>query len=121
MPATGLAIGDCVLGILLEEKGLLQKQLPKPELDYFVACVDEAYKEAAVKLTMELRSAGQRAGFSYKSTKLSKQLKEASDQKAKKCVIIGEEFKSNKLVIKDMATGRQELVKVDKFFAELES
>jgi histidyl-tRNA synthetase len=115
IPATGLAIGDCVLGILLEEKGLIKPKLQK--LDYFVAGVDEAYKEAAIKLTMKLRSAGWRAGFSYKSAKLSKQLKEASEQKAGKCIIIGEEYKNNELVIKDMATGQQELVKVDKFFA----
>jgi len=116
IPATGFGIGDCVLAILLAEKGLIK---PEPrQLDYFVAYVEEAYKEAAVKLTMKLRSAGWRTSFSYKSTKLSKQLKEASEQKAKKCIIIGEEFKNNELVIKDMATGQQELIKVDKFFAD---
>ncbi len=113
IPATGMGMGDCVLGILLEEKGLIKPELQ--ELDYFVAFVDEAYKEAAVKLTMKLRSVGWRAGFSYKSAKLSKQLKEASDQKAKKCIIIGDEFKENKLAVKDMATGRQELVELDRF------
>ncbi|MHC4581951.1 MAG: ATP phosphoribosyltransferase regulatory subunit, partial [Planctomycetota bacterium] len=35
--ATGMGMGDCVLEILLEEKGLLGKSLPKNELDYFVA------------------------------------------------------------------------------------
>jgi histidyl-tRNA synthetase len=115
--ATGFAIGDCVLSILLEEKRLIKPELQ--ELDYFVAFIDEVYREAAVKLTMKLRLAGQRAGFSYKSAKLSKQLKEASEQKAKKCIIIGEEYKSNKLAIKDMATGQQELVELDRFLEEL--
>ena len=121
IPATGLAIGDCVLGILLEEKGLLEKQLPSRKLDYFVACVDKVYREAVVKLTMKLRSAGFAANFSYKAAKLSKQLKQASDQNAGRCIIIGEEFKNNQLVVKDMATGEQELVDADKFFAELKS
>ncbi len=116
IPATGFAIGDCVLSILLEEKGLIKPELQK--LDYFVVYVEEAYKEAAVKLTMKLRSAGQRADFSYKSTKLSKQLKEASYREAKKCVIIGEEYKSNKLAIKDMATGQQELIELAHFFVD---
>ena len=120
IPATGFGIGDCILAILLEEKGLLQKQLPKPELDYFVACVDESYKEAAVKVAMKLRSAGWTASFSYKSAKLSKQLKEASDQNAKKCIIIGEELKAGQIVLKDMDTGRQELCDYGKFLAELE-
>jgi histidyl-tRNA synthetase len=50
---------------------------------------------------------------------LSKQLKEASEQNAKECIIIGEEFNNNQLVVKDMATGEQKTIEVDKFFAEL--
>ena len=122
IPATGMGMGDCVLEILLEEKGLLQKQLPPRKLDYFVACVDENYKDATdatVKLTMKLRSAGYAANFSYKITKLGKQIKQASEQNAEKCIIIGDEFKNNQLVVKDMATGEQELIDFDKFFAEL--
>jgi len=121
IPATGFGIGDSVLAILLEEKGLLQKQLPLRKLDYFVACVDEVYREAAVKLTMKLRSAGFAANFSYKAAKLSKQLKQASEQNAGRCVIIGSEIENDQLIVKNMATGKQELIKLDKFFAELKS
>ncbi len=116
--ATGFGIGDCVLAILLEEKGLLQKQLPARKLDYFVACVNEAYRQAAVKLTMELRSAGWTASFSYKASKLSKQLKEASDQNATSCVIIGSEIENDQLVVKNMAIGAQELIKFGKFLQQ---
>ncbi|MHC4593965.1 MAG: histidine--tRNA ligase [Planctomycetota bacterium] len=119
IPATGFGIGDCVLAILLEEKGLLQKQLPVRKLDYFVACVDEVHREGAIKLTMKLRSAGWTAGFSYKAARLGKQLKKADNQSAKKCIIIGRELvEKNELVIKDMATGEQELVDYDKFLAK---
>ena len=68
---------------------------------------------------MKLRSKGLTANFSYKAAKLSKQLKQASEQNAQKCIIIGEEFKDKNLVVKDMATGEQEEVEWDKFFAEL--
>jgi len=116
IPATGFGIGDCVLEILLEEKGLLQKQLPVRKLDYFVACVDKVHREGAIKLAMKLRSAGCTAGFSYKAARLGKQLKKADNQSAKKCIIIGREFvEKNELVIKDMVTGEQELVDYDKF------
>jgi len=120
IPATGFGIGDSVLAILLEEKGLLK---PKPqELDYFVACVAPALSEKdAVKLVAELRTKGYSADFSYKSASLSRQLKQASARNAKKCIIIGDEFKNNELVVKDMATSKQELVKLDRFFAELKS
>ncbi len=122
IPATGMGMGDCVLEILLNEKGLLDKKLPKQRLDYFVACVEpEHYHETAIYLTAKLRTAGKYADFSYKSGNLSKQLKEASARNAGKCIIIGDELKEGKLVVKDMATGRQQEIGVDKFFAELES
>jgi len=119
IPATGMGMGDCVLEILLREKGLLEKQLQPNTMDYFVAYVDEAYKEEAVKVTMELRSKGFKANFSYKAAKLNKQLKQASEQNSKKCIIIGDEFKNKKLAIKDMATGHQEEKELDNFLAEL--
>jgi len=121
IPATGFGIGDCVLGILLEEKGLLEKQLPSRQPDYFVAFIDKQFFQKAIEITTKLRRAGLSANFSYKSAGLSKQLKEASAQNAKKCIIIGEEFNNNQLVVKDMATGKQELVNVDEFLSQPKS
>ena len=118
IPATGFGIGDCVLSILLEEKKLLQKQLPARKLDYFVACVDKVYRKDAVKLTMKLRSAGWTANFSYRASGLSKQLKQASEQNAKSCVIIGSEIKNDQLVVKNMATGQQELIDFGEFLQQ---
>jgi histidyl-tRNA synthetase len=117
IPATGMGMGDCVLEILLREKGLLEKQLPKNSIDYFVAYVDDKYKSQAIQITMKLRSMGYSANFSYKAAKLNKQLKQASDQNAQKCVIIGQEIESNKLAVKDMTTSEQKLVDVDEFNA----
>ncbi|MBN2455403.1 MAG: histidine--tRNA ligase [Sedimentisphaerales bacterium] len=133
IPATGMGMGDCVLEILLREKGLLQKQLPHRELDYFVA---DAYvgtfndekgaalstlEDEVIKIVAKLRTLGLRADFGYKSAGLSKQLKEASARNAKNCIIIGEEFKDRQLIVKDMSTGEQELINYDEFFAKLES
>jgi len=66
-----------------------------------------------------LRTKGYSADFSYKFTNLSKQLKLASERNAKKCIIIGEEFNNNQLVVKDMASGEQELVNADEFLSQL--
>lgn len=118
IPATGFGIGDCVLAILLEEKGLVQKQLPQRKLHYFVAFVDAIYREVAIRLTMDLRSAGCTAGFSHKKTTLSKQLKEASQQRAQKAIIIGSEIENDQLTVKNMATGEQETVGFNKFLQE---
>jgi len=129
IPATGFGIGDCVLSILLEEKGLFK---PEPQvLDYFVACVPNVTfenekgtvlstsEDEAVKLTAKLRKMGLKTDFSYKFTNLGKQLGEASDRNARKCIIIGEEFKNKQLVVKDMAAGKQHLVNLDEFLSGL--
>jgi histidyl-tRNA synthetase len=117
--ATGFGMGDCVLGILLEEKGLLGKQIKPRQIDYFVACADEKYFEKAIWTVAKLRLAGFSASFSYKAGNLGKQFKQASAENAKKVVIIGEELKNNQLAVKDMATGDQQLVDIDKFLSQL--
>ncbi len=119
--ATGMGMGDCVLEILLKEKGLLDKHVPKRQIDYFVACIGHIGNEAW-RIIAKLRSMGYSANISYKTGGLSKQLKEASAQNAGKCIIIGEEeLKEGKIGIKDMATGEQELVGRDEFFSVLDS
>jgi histidyl-tRNA synthetase len=115
--ATGMGMGDCVLEILLRERGILEKQLTKQKLFCFVACADESYRDTAIQTTMRIRSSGFSANFSYKVTKLGKQLKQASEQNAEKCIIIGDEFKDKKLIIKDMASGEQKLVDYDEFLS----
>ncbi len=120
IPATGMGMGDCVLEILLREKGLLDKNIAKKQIDYFVALADNVFSKQLYEVTAKLRSMGLSANFSYKPLSgLSKQLKEASAQNAKKCIIIGEEILNNQLAIKDMATGEQKEIDYDKFFAEL--
>ena len=118
--ATGMGMGDCVLEILLREKQLLDDKTVANPLEYFVAFADKAYRERAVEFTAELRLKGISANFSYKMAGLAKQLKEASERNAKKCIIIGAEIDNDELVVKDMAAGRQQTVPVDKFFAEIQ-
>jgi histidyl-tRNA synthetase len=120
--ATGMGMGDCVLEILLRERGLLDKNIVKRQIDYFVALADNVFSKQLYEVTAKLRSKGFSASFSYKPlVGLSKQLKEAATRNAQKCIIIGDEFKNNELVVKDMTTGRQKTIEVDKFFTELKS
>ena len=117
--ATGMGMGDCVLEILLREKGLLDRNIPPRSLDYFVLSVNDELLNEAVKLTAKLRTLGFKSVFTYKSGNLSKQLKLASEQNAKYCVIIGDEYKSKNLVVKDMKTGVQNVVNEGKFLEQL--
>ncbi len=121
--ATGMGMGDCVLEILLREKGLLSTSISKKEPDYFVAFAEGYGGGTVYKVAAELRSRGFSTVFSYKtSAGLSKQLKEASAQNAKKCIIIGEEYvREKKLRVKDMATGEQKHEDIDEFWSRLKS
>jgi histidyl-tRNA synthetase len=119
IPATGMGMGDCVLEILLHQKGLLDSQVPPRRLEYFVACADAACAKAMYSVAARLRAAGHSANFSYKLGGLSKQLKEASSQNATRCVIIGQEYLDRQeLVIKDMLSGEQTQVHVNQLLPE---
>ncbi len=118
-PATGFAMGDCVLEIVLREKGLLDKVATTLNLDYFVAYTEPRLKAKAVEITAKIRQANRPADFSYKGGNLGKQLKQASSACAKNCIIVGDEYKQGQIAIKDMDTGRQELVKLDNFLSRL--
>jgi len=113
--ATGMGMGDCVLEILLREKGLFDKKITSRTLDYYVVPIASELLDEAVKLTAALRTKGFKSAFSYKVAGLSKQLKNASEQNAKYCVIIGDEFKAGNIVVKDMATGQQKTVPLNDF------
>ena len=106
---------------------MLDKKVPAKTLDYFVAPINAGFWKEAVKLTAKLRKRGFKSIFAYEAAgfpgretaSLSKQLKRASSQNAKYCIIIGDEFKNNQVAVKDMAAGKQETVDLDKFLAEL--
>ena len=116
--ATGMGMGDCVLEILLEQRGLLEKQVPQRELEYFVALADRAMARAVYEVVARVRLQGHSANFSYRQSGLSKQLKEAAGQNAKTCIIIGQEYRDKRQVaLKNMVTGEQELVDVEAFLS----
>jgi len=121
IPATGFGMGDCVLEILLEEKGLLDPaKITSKTLDCFIATLDDKLMNNALSISSDLRRAGIKCDLSYKTSALGKQLKAASDSNAAKCIILGREFiDSNQVIIKDMSTGDQETVKIKDLIASL--
>jgi histidyl-tRNA synthetase len=122
IPATGMGMGDCVLEILLDERGLLEKQVPKRGLEYFVALAAPEMAKAVYEVAARIRLQGHSANFSYRQGGLSKQLKEAAGQNARACVIIGQEYRDKRqVVLKNMASGEQELVDLEQFLLRLSS
>jgi histidyl-tRNA synthetase len=118
--ATGFGMGDCVLEILLEEKQLLEKQLPAQKLDFYIAAADGEFAQRAIEITSKIRRLGYSAVFSYKPIGLGKQLKQASSKNTSRCVIVGREItEKNELIIKNMATGEQQAVELGRFLSQL--
>ncbi|HOL30687.1 MAG TPA: histidine--tRNA ligase [Anaerohalosphaeraceae bacterium] len=117
--ATGMGMGDCVLEVLLRQKGLLKDDTVSIQtLDYFVACADAALFNEAVAVAAAIRSKGFSCDYSYKPASLAKQLKQADAMKAAKCIIVGQELsKEGRLIVRDMLTGTQETVLCESFLS----
>ena len=118
LSAVGMGMGDCVLEILLRERGLLTDEMFKRKQDYFVACVDPLLMDKVLEVVAALRASGASAEFSYKAGNLGKQLKQADACGAGKCLIFGQEFLAEKkIVLKDMTTGEQSLITAEALLA----
>ncbi|HAL44612.1 MAG: histidine--tRNA ligase [Planctomycetes bacterium GWF2_42_9] len=115
--ATGCGMGDCVLGIVLEEKGLFKNLNENQRLEYFVAYAEDGLQNEAIRIAAKLRQAGKKTDFSYKGGGLGKQLKQASTLMAAKCVIVGQEFsQKGEIIVKDMSSGEQIIITEKELF-----
>lgn len=110
-PAVGFGMGDVVLGLVLEDRGLMPKDVDLfrrigATPDVFVIPGPAPEAELLVKpLLARLRAAGRHARASSKSTRnVGKLLKDANDQGARLAMII--ETKET-VALKDLATGEQ--------------
>ncbi|HPY77737.1 MAG TPA: ATP phosphoribosyltransferase regulatory subunit, partial [Anaerohalosphaeraceae bacterium] len=121
MTATGMGMGDCVLEILLRQKGLLRDDmLATRSLDYFIVTAQGDLEVSAVELAARIRLAGCACDFSYKGGALGKQLKQADASGAGKVIILGQEYsQGGKLVVKDMKSGQQKEIEKESFLASL--
>ncbi len=114
--ATGFAIGYSTVSLLLRENNLLPAL--DEEVDYYVACVNAMTAESAFEIASMLRKK-YIVGSDIVGRQLKKQFNEANVMKAKKVVIIGEEeLKSGSLKVKDMASGEEKTVKIERFLKE---
>ncbi len=75
--------------------------------------------DQTLALVSRLRVLGYSAVFSYKRSALGKQLKQASDQKARCAVIMGKEtITQNQVVLKNMNQGNQDSADREEFLTQ---
>ncbi len=81
------------------------------EEKYLVVPLKKELIKDALKIAKMLRERGKKVEFEIMGRKLKKALEYANNRGISKVVIVGEkELKENKILIKDMETGKQELI-----------
>lgn len=110
-PATGFAMGDKIISILLQEKGLIPETDLGPE--YFIAAVSDDVRPKVLELVNKFRKKTS-AEFDMMQRSLSKQIQFASTIGAKKLIVIGpDEIKKGEIKIRDMKSGKETTAKLN--------
>jgi histidyl-tRNA synthetase len=108
LSALGFGMGDVVLAELLGEKKLVPES--RPRIEVAVLAVTPELAGAARRIVAQLRAQGVAAETPYGAPKLAKALKAADAAGATRAVIVGpEEWKDGKVLVRDLATGGEEL------------
>jgi histidyl-tRNA synthetase len=124
LPALGFAMGDVVLGELINEipharEAMQQAIATQRKIDIYVVIAKEERREDALAHIQKFRDTGYRVDYPLTPTKVPKQFQTAEDLGATIAILYGDEWPQVK--IKNMATAQQELVPNDRLLAHLQA
>ncbi len=107
IPATGFAMGDMVIRLVLERYAGLPL-LPATQAQVLVVTFDESMIQASLSLAAELRQAGLKVEWYPRPDRLAKQLKYADRLQLPLVAILGpDELADDVVAVKDMRSGEQ--------------
>jgi histidyl-tRNA synthetase len=107
LPATGFAMGDVVIGIVLQEAGLVPEFQPTPA-PVLVTVFNEELMTSSLSLARELRESGIDTMVFPQPAKLPKQFKFADKMKMKVALVLGpDEAEKGLVVVKNLSNGEQ--------------
>lgn len=110
LSGVGFAMGDVVIGIILQEAGLVPEFQPSPA-QVLVTVFDEKLWLQSYQLAAELRGAGLSVMVYPEPAKLPKQFKFADKMKMKVAVTIGpDEAEKGLAAVKNLSNGEQVVV-----------
>jgi histidyl-tRNA synthetase len=124
LPALGFAMGDVVLGELINEVPRARESMEKAvetarKIDVYVVIAKEQRRADAIAQVQQLRDRGYRVDYPLTQTKVARQFETAENLGARVALLFGDEWPQIK--IKRMATGEQELVRHDQLLAHLQA
>ncbi len=113
LPAVGFAMGDVVIGIILQESGLVPEFHPSPA-SVLVTVFDESMLAKSYALSSTLRRAGVNVMVYPEPARLQKQFKFADKMKLRIAITIGpDEAEKGQVAVKDLKSGAQQIVPED--------
>jgi len=116
-PTSGFAIGfDRTILALDVEK----YKFPIQNLDVYIIPVDEKMSIKSLEITQNLRKQGLSVDMDLLNRGISKSLKYASSINVDKIIIVGQkELDDESVTVRDMKTGKQELVKINNLYQKM--
>lgn len=119
LPATGFAMGDVVLGLVLSKYDCWPESKENPS-QILVATFNEELRRDALRLSSEMREIGFRVEWYPEADKLSKQFKYADRQGIPVVAVLGsDEIAAGTVTVKDLRDGQQTQVVRDQLGVEL--
>jgi histidyl-tRNA synthetase len=124
MPALGFAMGDVVLGELVNEIPIARESMRKAiaddtMIDIYIVIAKEERRADAVKQIQQLRDRGYRIDYPLTLTKVARQFQAAEELGARVALLYGDEWPQVK--IKEMTTGDQTLIPKDDLISRVVS
>jgi histidyl-tRNA synthetase len=111
LPATGFALGDVVISLILEHNGLIPKEVSSSPASILVTVFDSERLTKSLEFAADLRNAGLKVVCYPEVAKLPKQFKYADRMRISTVSVIGpDEAAKDQVTIKDLSTGKQQTV-----------
>ena len=111
LPAVGFAMGDVVIGIILQERGLIPALINSPA-SVLVTVFSAELQPESLALAAELRLAGLNVNCYPEPVKLPRQFKFADRMGMRVVLVLGpDEAANGNITVKDLSSGTQETLK----------
>jgi histidyl-tRNA synthetase len=122
IPAVGFSLGLERILLIMEERGMFAADLQTNSADVMVTIWNEEAISESLKLAGELRKSGLRVFVYPEADKLGKQFKYADSINIPYvCVLGDEELKQNKVALKNLKSGEQEILSRDQIASKISS